>query len=150
MSWNDEMFGSMLERVGIKGISGKIYAHLITSLRPLSMKEIAKRTGYSLSSISTNLNTLIRLRLVTKVKKGSVFVYHAVKDTIQLYREQVRLIVESEIVPLQERLMEALRTEHNPAFKREVAKMLDEITKFRNYLEDHLAKGMHRRRGATA
>jgi len=150
MPWNDEMFGAMLERVGMKGISGKIYAHLITSFRPLTMKEIARRTGYSLSSISTNLNTLVRLRLVEKVKNGSVYVYHAVKDTIQLYRDQVRLIVESEIIPLQKRLTSAMTSERDPAMKEEICKMLDEITTFREYLESHLTRHVPKRRGSPA
>lgn len=147
---NDDMFGSMLERMGIKGMGGKIYANLITSLRPLTMKELAKRTGYSLSSLSTNLNALVRLRLVTKAKKGGVYVYHAVKRTVQLYREQMRLLVESELVPLQTRLADAMRSEHNPKIKRELSMMLEEITELRDYLEMQLKRHLPRQRSSKA
>jgi DNA-binding transcriptional regulator GbsR (MarR family) len=150
MSLNDDMFGSMLERMGIRGMGGKIYAHLITSLKPLTMKELAKRTGYSLSSISTNLNALVRFGFVTKAKKGGVYVYHAVKRTVQLYREQMKLLVDSELVPLQTRLADALRSEHNPRIKKELAMMLEEITELKGYLETQLKRHLPRRRGSVA
>jgi DNA-binding transcriptional regulator GbsR (MarR family) len=146
----DEMFISFLERIGWKRVWDKIYAVLIMSSRPLTMKELAKRTGYSLSSLSTNLRVLLRLRVVTRVKRRGVYVYCAVRRMVEVYREHIRLIVETEVIPLQERIREALKTETDKKIKRDLMRMFDEMTMLREYLEFQLREYPVRARGSRS
>lgn len=131
----EEDASGLMERIGLSGVFGKIYTLLLTAVRPLTMKEISRRTGYSLASVSTGLNTMLRLHMVSRAKSGGVYVYRAMKDTVQVYREHLQILITNDIIPLQRRLREAMSRERDPSTRREISRMLDETSKFRLFVE---------------
>ena len=53
--------------LGMSEGSGFIFATILLSNKPLTMKEIKDRTGYSISSISVYLNELVKKNFIIKM-----------------------------------------------------------------------------------
>jgi len=62
-------FANVASSIGYSELHGRIIAILLVEQRPLSLQEIAKKTGYSLSSISLSLDLLEILGMIKKIKK---------------------------------------------------------------------------------
>ncbi|HVL87591.1 MAG TPA: MarR family transcriptional regulator [Candidatus Thermoplasmatota archaeon] len=62
-------FSNVAALMGYSEVHGRIIAALTANARPMSLAELAKETGYSASSISTSLDLLEVLAMITKVKK---------------------------------------------------------------------------------
>ena len=65
-----------------------VYAVLLTSREPLSAEEISKRTNYAYSSIISYLNTLMRRRLVERVRSIRKNVYIANVNFVELIKAE--------------------------------------------------------------
>ncbi len=76
------IYEDMLRAKGLPTIFGRIIATLLLEGRELSHKEIAKLTGYSISSVSRTLDQLIGMGIVRKHKDASLkhFVFQACAD----------------------------------------------------------------------
>lgn len=85
---------------GFKEGHGKIYGTLLLAKEPWSMKEISKQTGYSISAVSTYLDILERLRLVSKLKKDGVYIYLAEADFVKFYRRAMQEMIDEDLKPL--------------------------------------------------
>ncbi len=69
----------MMAPMGMSPIFARIMFTLIFSPEPLTMQELAERTGYSLSSLSTNLKILVGLNKVhQETRPGSKKLYFSV------------------------------------------------------------------------
>ena len=77
-----QIYEDMLRAKGLPTIFGRIMATLLLEGRELSHKEIAKLTGYSISSVSRTLDQMIRMGIVRKHKDASLkhFVFQACAD----------------------------------------------------------------------
>lgn len=64
-----EHFANTARRFGLSELYGYIYGVLFFEDEPLSLGEIAERTGYSLSHVSTALKLLENIGLVKRIKK---------------------------------------------------------------------------------
>lgn len=62
-------FASIASLIGYSEVHGRIIAALTAGTEPLSLQELAKETGYSSSSISTSLDLLEVLGMISKIKK---------------------------------------------------------------------------------
>ncbi len=70
----------VLRSMGYKERQSKIMAVLLTSERPLSLREISDLTEYSISSVSMSLDTLEREGLIEKFRKGRELLVVSEKD----------------------------------------------------------------------
>jgi DNA-binding transcriptional regulator GbsR (MarR family) len=64
-----EFFTNMGKAFGWDELTSKVVAVLYMEAEPIAMEEIAKKTGYSLSSISNVMKMLEGFGIVTRVKK---------------------------------------------------------------------------------
>ena len=80
--WED-----IAEARGFDRVVGTVICTLIVENRPLSQKEIAERTGYSIPTVSKTLKTLLPLGSVRKAKKpGSrVMLYHVEMHPLEIF-----------------------------------------------------------------
>lgn len=62
-------FAGIASLIGYSEVHGRIIAALTATGEPLSLQELADETGYSTSSISTSLDLLEVLDMVSKIKK---------------------------------------------------------------------------------
>ncbi len=61
--------GAVTEFWGAGRHTGRLWAVLYLSERPMSMDELASAAGITKGHVSTNLRTLLRLRMVTKINR---------------------------------------------------------------------------------
>jgi DNA-binding transcriptional regulator GbsR (MarR family) len=62
-------FADIATAIGYSEIHGRVIAALLVSNRKLSLNELAKKTGYSLSTVSLSLDLLEFLGMIKKIKK---------------------------------------------------------------------------------
>ena len=64
-----ESFSSVAETLGFSSLHGSIIGALLVADRPLSLRELSQKTGYSTSMISISLDFLEVMGMVRRVKK---------------------------------------------------------------------------------
>ena len=62
-------FASVASSIGYSPLHGKIIGVLLVKNRPISLQELGKETGYSISMLSLSLDFLEVLGVIKKVKK---------------------------------------------------------------------------------
>jgi len=62
-------FADIASTIGYSEIHGRIIAALLVANKRLSLQEVAKKTGYSTSTISLSLDLLEFLGMIKKIKK---------------------------------------------------------------------------------
>lgn len=62
-------FSNVAVLVGYSEVHGRVIAALAANARPMSLSELAKETGYATSSISTSLDLLEVLGMISKIKR---------------------------------------------------------------------------------
>ena len=78
----------MMKNWGFGEGCSTIYAVLLTSREPLSAEEISRRTNYAYSSTISYLNTLMRWRLVERVRSTRKNVYVANVNFVELIKAE--------------------------------------------------------------
>lgn len=63
-------FADIATAIGYSEIHGRVIAALLVSNRKLSLNDLAKKTGYSLSTVSLSLDLLEFLGMIKKIKKA--------------------------------------------------------------------------------
>ena len=63
-------FASIASTIGYSEIHGRIIAALMVSGRKLSLQDLAKKTGYSISTLSLSLDLLEFLGMIKKLKNA--------------------------------------------------------------------------------
>ena len=63
-------FADIATSIGYSEIHGRVIAALLVSNKKLSLNELAKKTGYSLSTVSLSLDLLEVLGMIKKIKKA--------------------------------------------------------------------------------
>ncbi|AIF69965.1 MarR family transcriptional regulator [Palaeococcus pacificus DY20341] len=106
-----EHFANAARRFGLNELYGYIYGVLFFEDEPLSLGEIAERTGYSLSHVSTALKLLESVGLVKRVKKpGDKKAYYtAIKNIREWRREAYYKRLEEDIEQTKINLTRALK-----------------------------------------
>ena len=134
LSSDRQLLSGLLQRLGLQGASGRIYSALTLASRPLTMKEISRRTGDSISSVSTHLGSLARLKVVRRFRKGGVFVHEAAVDAVEFFRQQVRNAILTEVEPLEREVSRQLPRARSKARQRELRSLLNQIHRTKRYL----------------
>ena len=83
---------------------GMIFATILLSKKPLAMKEIKEKTGYSISSVSAYLSLLVKKNLIIKMKNVRTHLYTAKKDFTDFYISLLKETLLRNINPLKEKL----------------------------------------------
>jgi len=78
----------MMKNWGFGEGCSTVYAVLLTSREPLSAEEISRRTNYAYSSTISYLNTLMRWRLVERVRSTRKNVYIANVNFVELIKAE--------------------------------------------------------------
>jgi len=110
-----EHFANTARRFGLSELYGYIYGLLFFEDEPLSLGEIAERTGYSLSHVSTALKLLEKIGLVKRIKKpGDKRAYYtAIKNIREWRKEAYYKKIEEDIRQTRENLLRALKEIEN-------------------------------------
>ncbi|USS41795.1 MarR family transcriptional regulator [Thermococcus aggregans] len=110
-----EHFANTARRFGLSELYGYIYGLLFFEDEPLSLGEIAERTGYSLSHVSTALKLLENVGLVKRIKKpGDKKAYYtAIKNIREWRKEAYYKKIEEDIRQTRENLLRALKEIEN-------------------------------------
>ena len=110
-----EHFANTARRFGLSELYGYIYGLLFFEDEPLSLGEIAERTGYSLSHVSTALKLLEKIGLVKRIKKpGDKRAYYtAIKNIREWRKEAYYKKIEEDIRQTRENLLKALKEIEN-------------------------------------
>ncbi len=96
---------------GLGGPSGRVWATLLFSDKPLSQREISEQTGYSLSLVSPSLKILEGLNMVRKIRgDGREKLYELTSSFIETFHLMIKRFLETEIKPLVELLNEYSKT----------------------------------------
>lgn len=93
-------------KIGVKPVVARIYALLFAEPDDLSLEELAERTGYSLSSVSSVVKLLEQFKKVQRIKKpGSKKVYvRCNSDLLGMMHDQFLSSVEQLVRPMTENL----------------------------------------------
>lgn len=128
------------------GVVAELFIRLFIEPDTLTMDELAKKTGYSLSAISTKLKSMEEFGIVQKIKKpGSKKLYfHVDKNTGRLAIRKMRLYLQKEVQPLKRNLptllenyADELKKSKDKRFKKQYCIVQDYITQLK-YTEDSI------------
>jgi len=93
--------GKMSKQWGLGEPSGRVWATLLFSESPLSQKDIAKKTEYSLSLVSPSLKILQKLNLIRSIRgKGREKLYGLALSFIEAFNVIIKRYLEQEVEPL--------------------------------------------------
>ncbi|MFO7710482.1 MAG: hypothetical protein R6V53_01830 [Candidatus Woesearchaeota archaeon] len=113
-----EVYGvveGIMQDFGLDALSGRIFLTLFLAPDEIALEDLAKKTGYSLSSVSTKMRFFEQTDLAKKTRKpGSKKVYFSMDmDITELIRHKLQLSLDREISPLKRKLPEIIK-KHKP------------------------------------
>ncbi|WP_175059988.1 GbsR/MarR family transcriptional regulator [Thermococcus sp. 2319x1] len=110
-----EHFANTARKFGLSELYGYIYGVLFFEDEPLSLGEIAERTGYSLSHVSTALKLLENIGLVKRLKKprDKRAYYKAINNIREWRKEAYYKKIEEDVRQTRENLLKALKEVEN-------------------------------------
>ncbi|MFH1142274.1 MAG: hypothetical protein V1695_01015 [Candidatus Uhrbacteria bacterium] len=102
---------SIAKSYGFDAVGAKMFVSLYIEPSEISLDELAKKTGYSLSAISTKAAALEALGVVQRIKKpGSRKVYlYMEKNLYTINRNKLKMVINSHIVPVRTKLPQILK-----------------------------------------
>lgn len=124
---------SMARYWGLSEGSAAMYAALALARKPLSMTELQEATGYSLSSVSNHMRSLIDKYLVTRTKKEGVYVYKAETNFEGIFKLLTKELLERNIIPLYKKVkafkeQKGSLNQHFSDLEKEMQKLIDYLT----------------------
>lgn len=111
----DQRFVGLIQGLGalsgLDQLSSTIFALLYLEPEEISMEELAKKTGYSLASISNKVKVLEPTGFIKKIQKpGSRKIYlYAEKNYFKVFREQLLKMQETKLKMVNETMPEIIR-----------------------------------------
>lgn len=129
-------FGSVASALGFSEIHGMIIGSLIVAGRQMSLQEIAKKTGYSLSSISISIDLLELVGVVRKVKNsGDRKVYVKIEgDLLESLKKAFVLKMQKEMITTKMELEKHKPKAKDENTRRTIAVLQKEIDRLQNYI----------------
>jgi len=123
---------------GMDILSSKLLGILYLDPKEISIEELAKKTGYSLASISNKMRFLENFGMITRIKKpGSRKVYYYMeKDAIKLAKMHFEKIYEAEIKPAKKVIPELLDKFKNIDLNKDERKKYEIIKNYNSQLKD--------------
>lgn len=106
-----EIFKNMGRAYGLSDLPLKVIGILYLEPDEIAMEEIAKKTGYSLASVSNTMKFLVGAGMVQRVKKpGSKKLFYFMdKNLIKLNLKKLEAVYENMIWPLKDQLPSLIR-----------------------------------------
>ena len=99
--------GKISKQWGLGEPAGRVWATLLFADTPLSQREIAEKTNYSLSLVSPSLKILEKLNMVRSIRgKGKEKLYELAVSFIEAFNELIKRFLEQDVKPLIETLGE--------------------------------------------
>ncbi len=129
-------FGGVASSLGFSEAHGMIIGSVIVANKPLSLQEIAKRTGYSLSSISISIDLLELVGIVRKVKNlGDRKVYVKLEgDLIESLKKAFMLKMQKEIFVTKMELEKFKATAKDANTRRTIETLQKEVGRLQDYI----------------
>jgi DNA-binding transcriptional regulator GbsR (MarR family) len=130
-------FAETASSIGYSEIHGRIIAALLVTNKKLSLQELAKKTGYSTSTISLSLDLLELLGMVKKVRKvGDRKLY------VELHGDLLEGLKRAFIMRIQKSVSETLnRFEHyKKSLKKEKSEESKRVLRALNILEEEVRR----------
>ncbi|MFW6013954.1 MAG: GbsR/MarR family transcriptional regulator [Candidatus Nanoarchaeia archaeon] len=99
-----EFTEQVFRNLGLDALSSKLIGILYPEPKEMSIEMLAKKTGYSLASVSTKMKFLENVEFVRKVKKpGSKKVYYYMeKDALKMLDTKFEKVLHAEVDPVKE------------------------------------------------
>ncbi len=99
-----EFTEQIFRNLGLDALSSKLIGILYPEPKEMSIELLAKKTGYSLASVSTKMKFLENIEFVKKVKKpGSKKVYYYMeKDALKILDNKFEKVIHAEVEPVKE------------------------------------------------
>ena len=134
---NDVVNGivKLVKKLGFGEGYGVVFAHLLMSEKPLTVRELSKRTGYSPSAVAMYLSVLHRSYLVERNKQGNTFVYSAKIDYLDRWRDWVKDLLEKDLEPLVNTLENVVTNTEDMDKRMHLRNILKEFKKTKEFLE---------------
>lgn len=131
------IFSKVAQSLGYSKVHGVILAALFLN-KELSLKELAKKTKYSLSSISLSIDFLELLNLVEKKRKANKQVYIELKGDILVVLKDIFLAKILRSIEESKREIFKLKPK-NEQEKEKLIRLRKEMDRFEKYIKE-LAK----------
>ena len=125
----------LVRRLGFGEGYGVVFAHLLLSEKPLTVRQLARLTGYSASAVAMYLSVLHRNYLVERRKVGNTYVYSARLDYLERWRDWVKNLIEKDIDPLINSLRSLAQDIDEGEKKLHILRVLSEFERTRKFLE---------------
>ncbi len=129
------LFSNITSTIGYSDVHGKIIAVLLVEGKPISLQELAKKTKYSLASISLAIDLLEFFGVVKKIKKsGDRKVYVRLEgDLLNALRDAILIKVKKVV---EETLSEfdKYRKTNDPKLKSALRNIEREVRRLEKYI----------------
>lgn len=126
--------GKISKQWGLGEPAGRVWATLLFADLPISQREIAEKTSYSLSLVSPSLKILEKLDMIRAIRgKGKEKLYEAAVSFIEAFNELIKRFLEQEVKPLIGQL-ENINEVHDINKKKKLAKLVKEYKSLEMYL----------------
>ncbi|MCD6496326.1 MAG: hypothetical protein J7K54_03585 [Candidatus Aenigmarchaeota archaeon] len=134
------VFSNLAKTIGYSPLHGKIIATLIVKKNPLTLQEVAKRTGYSTGMISLSLDLLEVLGVIKKIKKtGDRKLYVQLEgDLLEILKKAVIVKVKNGIAGALEEISEKkaeARKEKSPRSLELLGTLEKEVRRLEKYVD---------------
>ncbi len=90
----------LMKNIGLNDSSCMVYAVLSISEKPLSIREIAEKTGYSITMVYSSIKDLMENNLVERIKTGRKSLYSANINFIDVFEKRRKRLMEEYLLPL--------------------------------------------------
>lgn len=126
--------GKISKQWGLGEPAGRVWATLLFADAPLSQRQIAEKTEYSLSLVSPSLKILEKLNMVRSIRgKGKEKLHELALSFVDAFNELIRRFLEQDVKPLIEQL-EDVDEIHNIEKKKKLIKLVKEYRNLEMYL----------------
>ncbi|RLJ07429.1 MAG: hypothetical protein DRP12_02270 [Candidatus Aenigmatarchaeota archaeon] len=129
-----EIFSSVARSMGYSPVHGKIIGVLLVKNRPVSLKELARETGYSTSMISLSLDLLEIFGIVKKFRKDRNLWIQLQGDLLSCLKRAFLLKLKKSIQDCRKELEEE-REKARKEEKLAIEKLQKELKRLENYLK---------------
>lgn len=129
-----ETFAEIAKSLGYSELHGLIIANLLVENK-LSLEELRKRTGYSLSSISASIDLLEILGMVRKERKGKKVYANFNGDILEALKNLMLLKIKKSIVLAKKEFKQYEKKLKNKKSKKAIQILSKEIKRLEKYID---------------
>jgi DNA-binding transcriptional regulator GbsR (MarR family) len=126
--------GKISKQWGLGEPAGRVWATLLFADTPLSQRQIAEKTGYSLSLVSPSLKILEKLNMIRSIRgESKEKLYELTVSFIEAFNGLIKRFLEQDVKPLIEQL-EEVKEIHDPNKKNKLRRLIQEYKRLEMYL----------------